>query len=294
MRQIKLLPLILLLMPITSTHAAVGDITFLINDIQVAAGSPPLVLGPSYNVGGLTVNIVPYSTGNARIEHDEALDRLVLKNAKISFTTAPQTEVKFTFTREFVSPPDGPTQYHTRIGGSYRRGSSTAAPVAANAKVSVRGLVAGSWMPPGPPPPTTPPIPCPTQALPDPLTKCLTTTPTIPWNVHVVSTDPYPDVGSTNRILKVDFYLTTVQPADTLQLPNTATAGILIQYGPPQGVGRRLDQCEQCTGEECATCMIEGSRCADVCPPGQEANHGFWCRWFGWWCCGEPVIERRP
>jgi hypothetical protein len=289
------------LLTTVASNASAQNIQFLINGTQVAAGPSPLNLNTSYTVGGVTVNIAPYSSGSAYIAastNDANNDLLVLKNAKISFASGTHTEFRFTFRREFAPLPNATSEYHARMGGFYRRGASLSAPPATGAKISVRGEIKTTGgntleeIPPGPAPPAlAPPIPCPSEPNSDLLTKCIpATSSTIAWNVQKKSTNPNPTVGNNNRIVEVDFYLTTQNVADTLQLPNTSTAGIHMANGPPAGddggVGGEGD-CDKCTGEECHTCLIEGVRCAQVCPPGFQAYEGFWCRFTQKGCCNE-------
>lgn len=280
-------------------HAYGQTIHFLINGTEVASGSSPLNLNTSYTVGGVTVNIAPYSSGSAYIaatSTDNSNDLLVLKNAKISFASGTQSEFKFTFWREFTPLPNATSEYHARMGGFYRRGTGQFAPPATNAKISVRGQIkttAGATLeeiPPDPAPPAlAPPISCPSNLDADNLTKCIpATSSTIAWNLQKKSTNPNPTVGGNNRIVEVNFYLTTADPADTLQLPDTSTAGIHMASGPPAGPpGGGEGNCDNCEGEECHTCVIEGSRCAKVCPPGFQAYDGFWCKFTAKGCCKE-------
>ena len=279
-------------------HAnAAGEIHFLIkangveNEVDHSLQDTKLTLRSSYTVNGVTINFASAGSGSPYIDLSETGEWMVLKNVKI---TSPSVlnEVQFTFWREFSQPPSGVATYHIQAGGLFKRGG-----LGANgAKVSFRGsieelgtslgVIQNRTLPPS--------IVCPVPQTLDVTTRCITTTSyTIAWN-SAADASIFP-LSTPTHVLKAMFWVTTVQANnDYLQFNDTATSGILIGGGPPSGGGQTLDACDTCSGIECDTCLIEGSRCTHVCPADHPANKdggGFWCRWFNWFCGPECFSE---
>jgi hypothetical protein len=241
-------------------------------------------IASTYTVGGVTVTIAKLTTGSAnpaRIESDNSMDLLRMRNVKITTNTANTVTIRFW--RKFPATGIGGTvnwYYEARGGGKLLKNTNLGAP---NAKILFRGYVEtpsgstnttlGSLVPP--------PVTCPPSDQPK-LNFCVpggnpsSAQATFNWGSGYFRTTTYFANLNRNqdRILTgyIELTLPSMANGDSLQMADTVTAGLQIQGNSSPGQGP-ADACETCTGEECATCAnCPGSGPSQICKPKREVN----------------------
>jgi hypothetical protein len=243
--------------------------------------------------GGNTVTVVKFNASeNIRVEWDDSLELLWLKNAKISSANA-ITNLRFRIWRNFTTAGNevGNMFYKEQGGGWLKRANGLPA---ANAQIVMRGFI--EPQPPNPPNNginnlTLPPVSC--TPRPDLLVRCATPVwSLISWDDSVTDTTPHSLVAPSHMVT-MEFWLSLPHgggPAnkDFLQLASGTTGGIKITGSSAPGGGGTSD-CDHCQGADCATCpncdgqgiqpppCPEGKRCMgpDECPT---------CPPLPWWC----------
>jgi hypothetical protein len=161
------------------------------------------------------------STVAARIICNEANDMLILKNARITTSTAPATNVKIAFWRTFNQPPSGTANYSVSADGSFTNNPN-------GSWLSLRGYIGTNVLDDlADPPPWNPPD-CGLQ-----LTRCATAN-AATWGF--TSQSFYGDESIslvTPRKLEGRFWFNLAGSAHRLNF--SSTRGIQVKFGPPPG-----------------------------------------------------------
>ena len=241
-------------------------------------------IASAYTVGAVTVTITKLTTtSDARIQSDDSTDQLLMRNVKI--TTNTSNLVTILFWRKFapVSAPGTNTTwyYEGHGGGKILKNNNWGAP---NAKIVFRGYVEkdaglatatnislGNL---------SLPASCPTDQ--PQLKFCVPSgTPTssaatFSWsNGYFRTTSQIMLDRGVARILTGYIELTLPIPAngDSLQMPDTTTAGLQVQGNSSPGQGSP-HACDSCTGEQCATCVNcpEGTGDPSSCKPKSQVS----------------------
>lgn len=246
--------------------------------------------------GGNSITVQKLNAGeNIRVEWDDNLERLWLKNAKISSANA-ITDLRFRIWRNFTTAPSevGNMFYEARGGGWLKRANGASA---VNAEIDIRGSIE---TPAGTGPNkyiknlALPPVPC--SPRPDLLVKCATlTSSTISWNDFEKDTTAQ-SLVSPDHMVTMEFWLSLPHGGgsgnkDYLQLASGTTGGIRILGSSSPGAGG-TNECDFCQGADCATCPDCGScpgpnPCPPQCPEGQQCmgpcpDCPQWPIWW-WW-----------
>jgi hypothetical protein len=221
----------------THVHAAGTVVVFAINGIVQKQGTSPLNIEGTYTVGGETIIIGPFG-GNALLEYHETGDWLRMRNASITTSSAPISNVKFSFWRTFDSL-NVPVPVTYSVSGS---GFFTRSTVATDPKdwISLRGYIETTVL--GSPTLSSPPPNPPTCT--DALTSCATHQPaTWTFNLNVPNggfkvshnfTSSNPPPPSADE-LKAEFWIYLHRNSDRLDI--SASPGIRVKFGPPAGEG---------------------------------------------------------
>ena len=225
-------------------HAIASDVYFAINDTVVAQGpgTGGLPIAGTYTVGAITVTIAN-SGGVAVIEYDESSDWLRMKYARITSSTTPLDNVKFSFWRTFDTLRTGTATYSISGSGFFTRSTSSADPID---WISARGEVEGTVLGSGAPDNVTSPPPNPPDCA-KKLTACATHSPAT-WQFglnmpnggfkvsHGFGSGGKPALGAGSDDLKAEFWIHLEKITDSLDI--TGSPGIRIKYGPPGGEDR--------------------------------------------------------
>jgi hypothetical protein len=220
--------------------------------------------------GGNTITVEKMNASeNIRIEWDDPMERLWLKNAKITSLNGPISNLRFRAWRKFANGSDSSMYYEGRGGGFLKRANGASA---VGAQIVIRGSIETS-VPSGSnnyiKGLSLPPLPC--APRPDKLVKCASSTSsTISWNDFEKDTTPHTFSGS-EHVITLEFWLSLPQAdannKDYLQLTAGTTGGIRILGSSSPGGGRSTGttECDFCQGADCATCPDCGS-CSQECP----------------------------
>lgn len=210
--------------------------------------SGSLDIGGTYtvSVGGsnetITIAPIPNSGALARIICDEANDMLILKNARITTTTAPATNVKISFWRSFDEPPLGTASYSVSADGNFAGNPN-------GSWLSLRGYIGTNVLDDLQDPPPNPPT-CTMQ-----LTRCATAAAgTWPFTSQTFYADESISLV-TPRTLRGTFWFKLA--GNTNQLNFSSTRGIQVKFGPPPGP---IDICDLPMFSVSRLCNFPGER----------------------------------
>ncbi len=240
---------------VTSANAQASDIFFAINDQVQKQGSTTINLAGTYSVNGITI-VIANAGGTAVAEYDETGDWIRLRNAKITTTSAPIDNVKFSIFRTFQSLPTGTVTYAIGGSGTFSRSMSSNDPID---WITARGVVESNVLGGFSSPPPNPP-----QCA-EKLTDCATNS-VATWQFNLTSPNggfkATTDFGSGGigvlpagaDDLRADFWIHLEKNTDSLTI--TAAPGIRVKVGPPAGDG-------EFPGDDpvCAIPCPKGTRC---------------------------------
>lgn len=225
--------------------------------------------------GGNSITVQKLNAAeNIRVEWDDPLERLWLKNVKIStVNVTPIVDLRFRIWRNFTTSANevGNMYYDARGGGWLKRANGASA---VNAKIVIRGFIE---TPAGTGPNNSiktlpwPPSALPCSPRPDKLVKCASPiSSTISWNDFEKDMTPH-SLANPDHMVTMEFWLTLPHGGgaankDFLQLASTATGGIRLFGSSAPGAGG-TEECDLCQGDECATCPDCGE---GLCPDGSQ------------------------
>jgi len=213
-----------------------SNIFFAINDITKRQGPSPLNIEGTYTVGAETIKIEAIG-GPAVIEFNETDDWLRMKNARITSSTAPIDNVKFSFWRTFATlRTTGSVTYSVSGSGVFRRSIVSTDPID---WVAARGYVEGTVLGSGPPE-NLPPTPLNPPTCNHKLTCCATHLPgswifdlTSPNTGFKVSHN-FTSLPPGSNDLKAAFWIHLEKNTDRLDI--TAAPGIRVKFGTPSAM----------------------------------------------------------